>query len=135
MGTLRNLVLILTFAPLLATNSFATNLVQGGSIKGKVVADIPDQRRPLPGVVVRLNSGRSGERELQSVSDQEGQFVFVGLVAGEYVLSIELKGFKKYEQKISVQIEATVEHNALLQPLTLTETVTVTGDQMDTSRT
>src|SRR5262245_57878236 len=90
---------------------------QGGSIKGKVVADIPDQRRVLAGVPVNLNSERLRDQKLQAITDSEGQFEFTGLVAGDYTISVEFTGFKRYEQKISVQIEATVEHNILLQPV------------------
>ena len=86
----------------------ATN-AQGASIRGKVVADIPDQRRILPGVTVTLSGERLGDRKTQSISDDEGQFDFQGLVAGDYVVTVEFTGFKKYEQKLSVQIEATVE--------------------------
>ncbi len=46
-----------------------------------------------------------------------------------------MQGFKKYEQKISVQIEATVEQNILLQPIPLSETVTVKEDPTDASKT
>ena len=59
--------------------------VQGGSIRGKVVADVPDQRRILTGVMVTLSGVRLGERKLQSVTDREGQFDFQGLVAGDRV--------------------------------------------------
>src|SRR5215217_2591400 len=108
---------------------------QGDSIKGKVVADIPDQRKSLPGVAVTLSSERVGEKKLQSVSDTEGQYDFPGLLAGEYTVTVEFPGFKKYEKKLSVQIEATVEHNILLQPIPLTESVTVTDDRMDPAKT
>jgi len=108
---------------------------QGGSIKGKVVADIPDQRRPLPGVVVNLTSDRLRDQKLQTVTDSEGEYVFSGLIAGDYVVSIEFTGFQKYEKKLSVQIDATVEHNALLQPVPLTESVTVTDDRTDANKT
>jgi Carboxypeptidase regulatory-like domain len=110
-------------------------LAQGGSIKGKVVADIPEQRRALSGVVVTLSSERLGERRLQSVSDVEGQYDFPGLVAGDYIVTVEFSGFKKYEKTLSVQIEATVEHDILLQPLPLTESVTVTDDRTDAAKT
>ena len=113
----------------------ATAAQQGGNIKGKVVADIPDQRKPLAGVVVYLSGERLADRKLQAISDREGRFDFVGLIAGDYLLSVELAGFKKYEQKISVQIEATVEHNILLQPNPLSATVTVKEDPTDTSKT
>ena len=108
---------------------------QGGSIRGKVVADIPDQRRALPGVVVTLSGNRLGDRKLQSVTDSEGQFDFTGLIAGDYTVTVEFTGFKKYEQKLSVQIEATVEHNVLLQPVPLSESVTVTDDPRDPVKT
>lgn len=108
---------------------------QGGSIKGKVVADIPDQRRALPGVVVVLTSDRLRDQKLQSITDAEGQYEFNGLLAGEYTVSVEYSGFKKYEQKLSLQIEATVEHDALLQPVPLSEQVTVTDDRTDPIRT
>jgi outer membrane receptor protein involved in Fe transport len=108
---------------------------QGGSIKGKVVADIPDQRRPLPGVVVVLSSDRLRDQKLESITDQEGQFEFNGLLAGDYTVSVEYSGFKKYETRLSVQIEATVEQNVLLQPVPLSEQVTVTDDRTDAVRT
>ena len=109
--------------------------MQGGSIKGKIVADIPDQRRALPGVVVNLSGERLGDKKLQTVTDFEGAYSFTGLLAGEYILSVEFQGFKKYEHKISIQIDATVEHDALLQPVPVTETVTVTDDRTEASRT
>src|SRR5690349_13243114 len=108
---------------------------QGGNIKGKVVADIPDQRRALPGVVVTLSGNRLGDKKLQSVTHSEGPLDFTGLIAGDYTVTVELTGFKKYEQKLSVQIEATVEHNVLLQAVPLSESVTVTDDPRDPVKT
>jgi hypothetical protein len=116
------LVALLTFFTVAAAAQ------QGGSIKGKVVADIPDQRRVLPGVVVTLSSDRLGDKKLEVITDREGVYDFSGLVAGDYVLAIEYTGFKKYEKKISLQIDATVEHDALLQPVPVSETVTVKDD-------
>src|SRR5215813_9935348 len=108
---------------------------QGGSIKGKVVADIPDQRRVLPGVTVSLNSELLRDKKLQTITDSDGEFEFTGLVAGDYTITVDFSGFKKFEQKITVQIEATVEQNILLQPIPLTEQVTVTDNRTDTVRT
>ena len=108
---------------------------QHGSIKGKVVADIPDQRKALPGVVVTLSGARLGDKRLQSVSDSEGQFEFNDLVAGDYTVAVEFSGFKKYGQKLSVQIEATVEQNILLQPVPLSESVTIKADPADANKT
>jgi hypothetical protein len=114
---------------------FGAAQAQRASIRGKVVADIPDQRKALPGIVVTLSSDRLGDKKIQSVSDMEGQYEFPGLIAGEYTVTVEFSGFKKYEKKLSVQIEATVEHNILLQPLPLSESVTVTDDRTDAVKT
>jgi hypothetical protein len=114
---------------------FALGFLQGGSIKGKVVADIPDQRKALPGVPVTLTGERLGDKKLQTVSDAEGQYDFPNLIAGDYVVTIEFSGFKKYEQRLGVQIEAVVEHDILLQPVPLSESVTITEDPTDVSRT
>jgi len=115
--------------------TFVLFTAQGGNIKGKVVADIPDQRKPLSGVVVSLSSDVLREKKVQTITDNEGQFVFNGLLAGDYVVAVEFAGFKRYEQKLSVQIEATVERNILLQPVPLSESVTVTDNRTDASRT
>ncbi len=112
-----------------------THGAQNGGIKGQVVADITDKRRPLPGVVVNLSGERLADKQLQAVSDEEGRYSFIGLTAGDYEVSVELQGFKKYEQKTVVQIEATVDLNILLQPIALSETVTVTEDKADAGKT
>jgi hypothetical protein len=118
-----------------AVSARAGEVPQTGSIRGKIVADIPDQRKTLPGVLVTLTGERLGDKKLQSVSDEEGQYDFPSLIAGDYVVTVEFSGFKKYEQRLSVQIEATVEHDILLQPVPLTESVTVTDDRTDAVRT
>src|SRR5689334_1596034 len=124
-----------TLAALLTFLIVAVGAPQGGSIRGKIVADIPDQRRALPGVVVNLSGERLGDKKLETVTDFEGAYSFTGLLAGNYLLTVEYQGFKKYEQKISIQIDATVEHDALLQPVPVSETVTVTSDPTEANRT
>ncbi|HEU4835299.1 MAG TPA: carboxypeptidase regulatory-like domain-containing protein [Pyrinomonadaceae bacterium] len=110
-------------------------MLQTGNIRGKVVADIPDQRKPLSGVTVTLSSERLGDKKIQSISDLEGQYDFPGLVAGDYIVTVEFSGFKKYEKKLSVQIEATVEQDILLQPIPITEDVTIKDDRVDAGKT
>src|SRR4029078_9950287 len=130
------------FIPFLVTLILASssNLVWGkmlqtGSIRGKVVADIPDQRKPLSGVTVTLSSERLGDKPIQTISDLEGQYDFPSLVAGDYIVTVEFSGFKKYEKKLSVQIEATVENDILLQPIPVTENVTITDNRVDADKT
>src|SRR5690242_17675943 len=116
------------------SNLVLGKMPQTGSIRGKVVADIPDQRKPLSGVTVTLSSERLGDKKIQATSDLDGEYDFPSLVAGDYILTVEFSGFKKYEKKLSVQIEATVEQDILLQPVPLTESVTVTDDRTDGSK-
>ena len=107
---------------------------QTGSIKGKVVADVPDARKTLAGVVVTLSGDLLPGKKVQVISDEEGVYSFTGLIAGDYILAVEQQGFNRYEQRVSVQIEATVELNILLQPQTVTGTVTVTDDPTQASK-
>ena len=66
------ILVILFLCPL--PSVFGAAQGQGGRIRGKVVADIPDQRKALPGVVVTLSSDRLVDKKIQSVSDMEGQY-------------------------------------------------------------
>src|SRR5689334_7575776 len=142
MNKIQHYKLTRIFIPLLVTLFFACNagiilgeVAQTGSIRGKVVADIPDQRKPLSGVAVTLSSERPGDKQIQTISDMEGQFDFPDLVAGDYILTVEFSGFKKYEKTLSVQIDATVQQDILLQPVPLSESVTVKEDPTDAVKT
>lgn len=126
---------LVTFFFFSVSGGVFASFAQGGSIRGKVVADIPQQRRVLPGVVVLLSGEQLKEKKLEVVSDAEGQFGFQSLIAGDYVVTVEFTGFKKYEQRLSVQIDATVEHDILLQPLPISESVTVKDDRVEIAKT
>jgi hypothetical protein len=142
MDTNQHYKLTRIFIPVLVTIILASSsglvwgkMLQTGSIRGKVVADIPDQRKPLSGVTVTLSSDFVGDKRIQTTTDLEGQYEFSSLVAGDYIVTVEFSGFKKYEKKLSVQIEATVEHDILLQPVPLTENVTITDNRIDPEKT
>src|SRR5262252_6360542 len=125
--------LIVLFSFLLCASSIGA--AQGGRITGKVVADIPSQRKAIAGVVISLSGDRLAGKKLQSISDDEGRFDFPGLIAGDYQLSVELTGFRKYDEKISLQIDATVEQDILLKPEDISATVTVKPDPTDATKT
>ena len=115
--------------------SNAATVIQSGRIKGKVVAVTADKRAPLSGVLVSLSGGILQSRTLQTTSDEEGNYVFNGLVAGDYLVSVELQGFEKYERKVMVPIEASVDLNILLTPLAPRETVNITAEERETRQT
>jgi hypothetical protein len=82
-----------------------------------------------------LSSERLGDKKIHRISDMEGQYDFPSLVAGDYIVTVEFSGFKKYEKKLSVQIEATVEQDILLEPLPITENVIIKDDRVDGDKT
>src|SRR5215213_1052669 len=74
----------------------AAAVPQSARIKGKVVGVTADKREPLSGVVISLSSSLLQGGPLQTTSDEEGNYVFNGLVAGDYTITVELQGFQKY---------------------------------------
>ena len=127
--------LLMIPAAVLIAGMVSAAAAQGGNIRGKVVADIPDQRKAISGAIVSLSGERLAGRKLQSISNGEGQYEFRALTAGDYQISVELSGFKKYELKLSIQIDATIEQDILLKPETVSATVTVKQDPTDAART
>jgi carboxypeptidase family protein len=113
----------------------AAAVPQSGRIKGKVVGVTADKREPLSGVVISLSSSLLQGGPLQTTSDEEGNYVFNGLVAGDYTIAVELQGFAKYEHKVMVPIEASVDLNIMLNPLELRETVEVVAEDKETRKT
>jgi len=131
----RRLSLLIIAAAVLIAGVASSAAAQGGNIRGKVVADIPDQRKAISGAVVSLSGARLAGKQLQAISNDAGQYEFRALTPGEYQISVELAGFKKYEQKLSVQIEATLEQDLLLKPETVSATVIVKPDPTDPVKT
>ena len=113
----------------------ASAFAQSGRIKGRVVAVTADKREPLSGVAVSLTGTLLQGGARQTVSDEEGNYVFDGLVAGDYTVSVELQGFEKYEHKVMVPIEASVDLNIMLNPVEVRGTVTVEAEDRETRQT
>src|SRR6185369_12341042 len=134
-SSLRHLAVMAAVVVVFVLSLSSNAAAQGSNIKGKVVADIPVRRKALSGVIVSLSGDRLAGKKLQSISDEEGRYEFAGLVAGDYLVAVDLTGFKAYEQKISVLIEATVEQDILLQPISVSATVTVKPDLTDVTKT
>jgi hypothetical protein len=115
--------------------TMAAAVPQSARIKGKVVGVTADKREPLSGVVVSLSGQLLQGRTLQTTSDEEGNYVFDGLVAGDYTVTVELQGFEKYEHKVMVSIEASVDLNILLNTVGVRETVEVLAEDRETRKT
>ena len=112
------LVLMSAFASFAQTTS--------GSVAGGVT---DQQQAAISGATVTIKDEAKGV--IQTVtSDREGRFVFPTLIPGNYVLSIEAKGFKKAE-RTGLQLVANDKlalGNITVEVGAITDTVTITAE-------
>jgi hypothetical protein len=128
-------LIMLYIAGGLVAGARPSHAAQGGSIKGRVAAQMPGKREPVAGAAVQLSGELLPDKKIQTVTDVDGTYDFRGLTAGDYVITVELQGFNKHEQKVSVQIEATLELDIVLQPKPVSAQVTVTDDPTEVAKT
>src|SRR5215475_701673 len=126
-GCLGRACITVTFVLFLNIQGMAAVPQQIGQLRGTVVAVTPDQKKRLPGIKVILTSATT-QRRFEVVSDDEGNYLFGGLSAGDYSLTVDVSGFEKFEQSVSLQIDAVVDLNILLTPAGPSAGVTVTAD-------
>ena len=100
-----------------------------GRIRGVTLAATGDRRERLPQVVLVLTGPTLGNSKVETTSDEQGQYSFNRLPAGDYTLIVSHSGFEKFEQKVGVPIDATVELDVPLQPSPVQATVTVQREQ------
>src|SRR5580698_2348246 len=124
--SMRRLMLGLLCAVWLSVLSSAGAFAQ--SDKGTIGGFIKDgSGAVVPGASVRLSNEATGET-YQATTDAEGHYTVTNLSAGDYSLTVEVKGFKKY-----ISTHNTLGANttlALDAPLTmgeLTQEVTVSA--------
>jgi hypothetical protein len=81
----------------------------------------------VPGAAVKLTDPELGVQR-STVSNDIGQYEFLSLQPGTYSLSVEARGFRKYEQKnIQLLVNNPTTLNAVLQVGLNTETVEVSA--------
>ena len=72
------------------------------------------------------------------VTDSDGAYFALNLVAGDYAVRVEVKGFKVFERKnIQVEVGKDIRVDAVLQPGSASETITITEElpMVDTTST
>ena len=123
--------LILLLALVLAMSAAAQ--VTTGSISG-TVADPSGQL--IPGATVKLTSQASGEERLVTTSET-GDFNFPALVAGEYTLRVDAKGFRPLERKGNIVISnsRTAVGTMQLEVGSVSETISVTAQNAQVATT
>ena len=109
------LALGLSIAPALAQS-------QTGTVQGRIM---DQQGAILPGVTATLTGARGSQT---TVSDEHGEFRFVGVAPGTYALKVELSGFLPQQQEdVMVGMGKTVVSEFTLKVGGLSETVEVSG--------
>jgi hypothetical protein len=107
---------------------FATPLfAQQGTadLRGRVV---DQQGAVLPGVTIVVRHQESGLFR-ETVSGGDGSFLLSGMTPGVYVVSAELQGFKKYEQRgVRLEVGRAAQIELRLEVGGLTEAVTVSAE-------
>ncbi len=116
----------------------AAGVSEAQDFRGRINGTVTDNTGAvLPGVTVTASSPALIQPQVQ-VTGAEGEFRFLALPPGVYVVSYELAGFQTVtRENIRVVINQTLTVDQQLQVATLQETVTVTGESpvVDTSTT
>ena len=111
-------VLLLSASPLFAQQGTA-------DLRGRV---IDQQGAVLPGVTIVVRHQESGLFR-ETITGTDGSFLVSAITPGVYIVSAELSGFKKYEQRdVRVEVGRTQQVELKLEVGGLTESVTVTGE-------
>ena len=112
--------LLLSLAPAMAQTQTAT-------VRG-VVSD--RSGAVIPGATVTLTNVDQ-DRPWSVTTNAVGEYVFVQIPPGNYALSAEARGFKKYHQGgLILQVAQIAELNLALELGAVTETVEVTGQAL-----
>jgi hypothetical protein len=90
----------------------------------------------LPGASVRIDSPALIGGTSSTVTNERGQFRFLSLPAGEYVLAVELANFDAYhEEHIPVDVQGSVERTVVLHVAGIAESISVqAGSVVDLQR-
>jgi hypothetical protein len=94
-----------------------------GNIRG-IVHD--PQHRPIAGAEVKLHSATSDWSQMKQ-TDSEGQFIFVAVPLGDYVVTVSLPGFATAEQRVTVAAESSSVLHFQLRISSVKETATVSA--------
>ena len=120
MKCIARLFALLFVATLIASAAQAQTLT--GTVQGTVT---DEQGAILPGVTATLTGPRGSQT---AVSDEHGEFRFVGVTPGTYRLRVELSGFAPQEvEEVVVGIGKTALSDFTLKVSGLTETIEVIG--------
>ena len=115
---------LLCFLFALSTSAFADTARLSGSI---FTLDANRVQTLWPNARVTLKNLSSG-RELSTVSNELGQYSFVGILSGDYKISVALAGFAPATRQIKLASETPTTIDFELVPQKRSESITVTAN-------
>ena len=105
---------------------------------GRILGSVTDQSGSyVAGAPVAVTDVARGVTQ-NLITDSDGAYVALNLVAGTYTVRVELKGFKVFERKnIQIEVGKDLRVDVVLQPGSATETITITEEvpMVDTTST
>ena len=112
----------------IATITLLTQAAFSQTTNARIVGNVTDQSGAIViGAKVgalQIDTGISRE----TVSDESGNYVFPNLQVGQYELTVEMQGFRKYVQRpIVLAVDQTARIDVAMQTGSVTENITVTG--------
>ena len=112
----------LTFIFVLAVAAFAQN-------RGTISGYVKDSSGGMaPSARVTLTNERTGETR-SGTSDNTGNYQFLGLISGSYVIEAEVAGFKRFRNTgVILEVDANVRADLTLEVGAVTESVSVTAE-------
>lgn len=108
---------------------FSANPIKDGNmIAGHVISENGDENIPYASILI-LETGQG------TTSNEQGQFEFRKLPAGEYTLRVQALGYKTQEKKITVSSDfAAVVHFKLKEESFITDEVVVSANRNEVNR-
>jgi hypothetical protein len=105
---------------------------------GRILGSVTDKSGTyIAGAPVAVTDVARGVTQ-NLVTDSDGAYVALNLVAGTYTVRVEVKGFKAFERKnIQIEVGKDLRVDAVLQPGSASETITITEEvpMVDTTST
>ena len=119
---------VITTLVLVALSSSAVLTTAEAQSPGALRGTVEDSTgSPVPGAEVKLRNKTTAKELKATTSDEDGDFDFDGLPAGQYVLTIETAGFETVEQSVEVNPPAATRVRIRLRLAQVRQQVTVSA--------
>lgn len=131
-GTARRLTVRFALFITLSLGGTQAVLAQTSMLQGTVsVSSTNGAGERLPGAGLKLTPASSGQPSWSAVTNEQGEYKFTDLAAGNYTLQTDLTGFKQQTKTVTLQTDTTAVENINLDLEGLTADVTVVADGDD----